>query len=116
MWCDLIHRDAAGTLWASQSAYTVDPILNEGGLENKSVDVGLAYKFDMGEAGRIRTRLDGTYLLNLIYRPGLGTALPGKEYDCAGKFGSVVRYRSPPSGGIASRPITTHPSRACRPA
>ena len=87
VWCDLIHRDAAGTLWASQSAYTVDPILNEGGLENKSVDVGLAYKFDMGDAGRIRTRLDGTYLLNLIYRPGLGTALPGKEYDCAGKFG-----------------------------
>jgi iron complex outermembrane receptor protein len=94
-WCDLIHRDAAGTLWASQSAYTVDTILNEGGLENKSIDVGLAYKFDLGAAGRIRTRLDGTYLLDLLYKPGLGTSLPGKEYNCAGHFGPSCEPATP---------------------
>jgi iron complex outermembrane receptor protein len=95
VWCDLVHRDAAGTLWASQSAYTYDTELNEGGLENKSVDVGLAYKLDLGAAGRVRTRLDGTYLLNLIYKPGLGTSLPGKEYDCAGKFGASCSPNTP---------------------
>jgi iron complex outermembrane receptor protein len=86
-WCDLVHRDAAGTLWASQSAYTVDPILNEGGLEYKGVDIGLAYKIDLGAIGRIRTRFDGTYLLDLLNKPGLGTALPGAEFNCAGRFG-----------------------------
>jgi outer membrane receptor protein involved in Fe transport len=90
VWCDLIHRDAGGTLWASLNAYTSDVILNEGGLENKSVDIGLAYKFDLGSAGRIRTRLDGTYLIDLIYRPGEGSTTPGaqgKPYNCAGYFG-----------------------------
>jgi outer membrane receptor protein involved in Fe transport len=87
VWCNLVHRDAGGTLWASLNAYTSDTILNEGGLEYKGADIGLAYKLDLGAAGRIRTRLDGTYLLNLIYRPGLGTALEGKSYDCAGQFG-----------------------------
>jgi iron complex outermembrane recepter protein len=82
-WCQAIHRDANGTLWASPQAYTVDPLLNIGGLQNKSVDLGLAYRFDMGAAGRLRMRLDGTYLLNLKISPGGGVA----TYDCAGKFG-----------------------------
>jgi len=81
-WCNLVHRDPAGTLWASQSAYTFDPLLNEGGLEYKGVDIGLAYRFDLGSFGRVRTRLDGTYLNSLTYSPG---AAP--SYDCAGKFG-----------------------------
>ena len=90
VWCNLVHRDAGGTLWASLNAYTSDVILNEGGLENKSVDIGLAYKFDLGAAGRIRTRLDGTYLLDLLYRPGQGSTIPnavGTPYNCAGYFG-----------------------------
>jgi iron complex outermembrane receptor protein len=81
-WCNLIHRDPAGTLWASQSAYTVDTILNEGGLEYKGVDIGLAYKFNLGSWGRLRTRMDGTYLKSLVYSPGAGAS-----YDCAGRFG-----------------------------
>ena len=82
-WCQAIHRDSGGSLWASPQGYTIDPLLNLGQLENKSVDLGLAYRFDMGSAGRLRTRLDGTYLLNLIITPGGGS----KSYDCAGYFG-----------------------------
>jgi iron complex outermembrane recepter protein len=81
-WCSLIHRDAAGTLWASLNAYTIDPILNEGGLEYKGVDLGLAYRFDLGAFGRVRTRFDGTWLKSLTYTPGAGSS-----YDCAGHFG-----------------------------
>jgi outer membrane receptor protein involved in Fe transport len=81
-WCQRIHRDPAGTLWASQSAYTIDGILNEGAEEYKGIDIGLAYKFNLGNFGRIRTRLDGTWLKSLVYTPGAGSA-----YDCAGRFG-----------------------------
>ena len=82
-WCQAIHRDPNGTLWASPQGYTVDPLLNIGGLENKSIDLGLAYRLDLGALGRLRTRLDGTYLLNLKINPGGGVA----TYDCAGFFG-----------------------------
>jgi outer membrane receptor protein involved in Fe transport len=81
-WCQRIHRDPAGTLWASQSAYTIDGILNEGAEEYKGIDIGLAYKFNLGTFGRIRTRLDGTWLKSLVFTPGAGSS-----YDCAGRFG-----------------------------
>jgi iron complex outermembrane recepter protein len=81
--CELIHRDPNGTLWASPQGYTMDPLLNIAGLENKSVDVGMAYRFRMGELGTLRSRLDGTYLLHLITNPGGGVG----AFDCAGSFG-----------------------------
>jgi iron complex outermembrane recepter protein len=81
--CQLVHRDPNGTLWASNQGYTDDPILNIAGLENKSIDVGLAYRFDMGGLGKLRSRLDGTYLLHLITNPGGGIT----PYDCSGHFG-----------------------------
>jgi outer membrane receptor protein involved in Fe transport len=82
MWCDLVHRDGAGTLWASPDGYTYDPLLNEGGLEYRGLDLGLAYKFLMGPFGDLRTRLDGTWLKDLIYSPSAA-----KAYNCAGRFG-----------------------------
>ena len=84
-WCDLIHRDAGGTLWASPSGYVVDPLLNEGGLEYRGLDIGLAYKLGFGPFGDLRARLDGTWLKNLIYTPGGPGSSP--SYDCAGRFG-----------------------------
>jgi outer membrane receptor protein involved in Fe transport len=81
--CQMVHRDPNGTLWASPQGYTVDPQLNLAGLQNKSVDVALAYHFDMGGAGRLRTRLDGTYLINLLTT--IGGVVP--TYDCAGHYG-----------------------------
>jgi iron complex outermembrane receptor protein len=77
-----VHRDPGGTLWASPQGYTVDPLINLGQLENKGIDVGLAYNMSMGNAGRLRTRLDGGYLLKLKITPG-----GGAEFDCAGYFG-----------------------------
>ena len=82
VWCNLIHRDPAGTLWASQSGYTVDPLLNEGALHYKGVDIGLAYRINLGQFGKLRTRMDGTWLKSLLYSPGASPS-----YDCAGRFG-----------------------------
>jgi outer membrane receptor protein involved in Fe transport len=82
VWCQAIHRDSNGTLWASPQGYTVDPLVNLAGLQNKSVDVSLGYRFNMGDWGKLRSRLDGTYLLKLITQPGAGA-----PFDCAGRFG-----------------------------
>ena len=88
--CLLVHRNSSGSLWSSSLGYTYDPLQNEGELENKSFDVGLAYKFGMGKYGQLRARLDGSYLQKLEYTPaplpGSVTAPPA-AYDCAGKFG-----------------------------
>src|SRR5438105_2660300 len=80
--CKLIHRDSNGTLWASPQGYTTDPLVNLNQLENKGIDVGLGYRFDMGTWGRLRGRFDGGYLLKLTITPG---ASP--PYDCKGRFG-----------------------------
>ena len=89
--CQLVHRDSNGTLWASPQGYTDDPLLNIAGLENKSVDVGMAYRWNMGQWGRLHSRLDGTYLLHLITNPGGGT----QPFDCAGRFGPACSPVTP---------------------
>jgi iron complex outermembrane receptor protein len=82
LWCGLIHRNAAGSLWSSEQGYTIDGLLNEGGLENKGLDLGLAYRVDLGRAGRLRSRFDGGYLLKLLFTPAAASS-----FDCRGKFG-----------------------------
>jgi outer membrane receptor protein involved in Fe transport len=89
-WCAMIHRDVNGTLQQSPDGYTIDPLVNLNKLENKSVDLGLAYRVDMGGLGKLRTRLDGTYLLHLITTPG-----GGAPFDCAGRFGSSCAPATP---------------------
>jgi iron complex outermembrane receptor protein len=80
--CQMIHRNVGGSLWSSPQGYTMDPLLNLSSLENEGIDLGLAYRLNMGPAGKLRTRLDGGYLKKLITTPG---AAP--KYDCAGRFG-----------------------------
>jgi len=90
MFCQMIHRDADGTLWESPQGYTADPLVNLAGLQNKSIDLGLGYRLDMGGLGKLRARLDGTYLLKLITTPGAGPS-----YDCAGRFGPSCEPATP---------------------
>jgi iron complex outermembrane recepter protein len=79
-----IHRNAAGSLWSSPDGYVIDPLVNTGGVRNKSIDVGVGYRQSIGKVGQLRARLDGTSLMNLLFTPG-GGAPP---YDCAGHFGN----------------------------
>jgi hypothetical protein len=95
-----IHRNAVGSLWSNPSGYVIDPLINLGGLRNKSVDVGLAYRQSIGKVGQLRARFDGTYLLNLITT--VTTPAGSTSYDCAGHFGvscqpvtPKVRFRLP---------------------
>jgi iron complex outermembrane recepter protein len=86
-----IHRNPAGSLWSSPSGYVIDPLVNTGGVENKSIDVGVGYRQNIGKAGGLRARLDGTYLKNLLFTPGGGAA----PYDCAGRFGPTCAPATP---------------------
>ena len=52
VWCQKIHRSPLGDLWTSSQGYVIDPLLNEGGLENKGIDLGMAYRVDMGGLGK----------------------------------------------------------------
>jgi iron complex outermembrane receptor protein len=97
VWCQKIHRSALGDLWTSSQGYIVDPLLNEGGLENKGIDLGMAYRLDMGSWGKFRSRLDAGYLLNLLYTPATVGGIPGKPYDCAGQFGMTCSAQTPPT-------------------
>jgi iron complex outermembrane recepter protein len=97
VWCQKIHRTPLGDLWTSSQGYIVDPLLNEGGLQNKGIDLGMAYRLDMGSWGKFRSRLDAGYLLKLLYTPGAAGGIAGKPYDCAGQFGQTCSANAPPA-------------------
>jgi len=83
--CNLIHRDSNGTLFASQKGFITDTLLNVGSLEEKGVDVDIAYRFDMGAIGKLTTNLTGTYVNAYDITP---IALnPGSGFNCAGFYG-----------------------------
>jgi iron complex outermembrane receptor protein len=86
-WCGLFHRNAAGSVWTSNDGYAVDNLINEGGEENKSYDIAMNYKIDMGKFGDVRTRMVGTYLAKLEFTPGALGAVGASAYNCAGMFG-----------------------------
>jgi iron complex outermembrane receptor protein len=84
--CNLIHRDSNGTLWASQSqAYILDTLVNVGSLEEKGVDVDIAYRFDMGDLGKLTSALTGTYINAYDVTPI--QLNPGTGFNCAGFYG-----------------------------
>ena len=87
-----IHRNAVGSLWSNPLGYVIDPLVNTGGEESKSIDVGLGYRQPLGNAGTLRARLDGTYLLHLLFTPGGPNPTP---YDCAGHFGPTCSPVTP---------------------
>lgn len=80
--CDLIHRDSNGSLFAGNSGI-VDTNLNTGTLRTQGVDVQAGYALGMGGFGHMAFNLVGTYVKKLETEPlaGLGS------YDCAGLFG-----------------------------
>jgi outer membrane receptor protein involved in Fe transport len=91
--CDNIHRDSAGTLWASTEGYVNDPTLNLGALQSRGVDVTANYKLDLESAGKLSFYYAGTYTAQFITEPGglLGTA----SYNCAGYYGETCGVPDP---------------------
>jgi iron complex outermembrane recepter protein len=89
--CDLVHRDATGSLWLSTSGYVDDPTLNLGSLQTRGVDFAAAYHLDAGSVGKFAFDFNGTYTASLITQPLPG----GGSYDCAGYYGNTCGTPAP---------------------
>ncbi len=85
-YCNLIHRDANGSLWLSNNGFVDDTNNNGLALQQKGVDVDLSYGFSMGSMGKLRLNLNGTYIISAITTAV--QALPDTSYDCAGYYGT----------------------------
>ena len=88
--CNLVHRDANGSLFLSNQGFVQDTTLNTGSLKTTGVDVNASYRSDLsalglGDYGSVSANMNGTYLDTLITQPLPG----GPSYDCAGLYGLV---------------------------
>jgi iron complex outermembrane recepter protein len=94
--CNLIQRDANGSLFQTENGFITATNLNVGGLQTRGIDVQGSYAHKFGGLGTLNVSLVGTYLKNQIFDTGvdLGTDINGKG-DCAGFYGSTCGNPNP---------------------
>ena len=85
LFCDLIHRNSIGSLWLSSAGYVTDTLANVGRLQEKGIDIDIAYAYDLGSFGRLHSELNGTWINDYNITPL--EASPGTERNCAGYWG-----------------------------
>jgi iron complex outermembrane receptor protein len=94
--CNLVHRDAGGSLFLSNQGFVQDTTLNTGSLKTSGVDVNLEYHTDLsaiglGDHGSVSAKLVGTWLDSLQTQPLPG----GPSYDCKGLYGLTCGEPAP---------------------
>jgi len=84
--CNLVHRNANGSLWANPLGYVIDTEINAGALGTRGIDLKGRYRQELPSGfGSLVFGLEGTYLMSLSTTP-----VPGQgSYDCAGYFGDI---------------------------
>jgi iron complex outermembrane receptor protein len=80
--CNLIHRDAQGSLWRSPNGFVVDTNLNAGELSTRGVDFGMSYSHPLGAMGNLSWNTVGTWLDELRVNP-----VGDPDYNCVGFHG-----------------------------
>lgn len=89
--CNMVHRDGAGSIWFSDQGYVADPLENLGYEHERGVDVAVNYREDMGRLGALDYNLNGTFVGSFLVEPY--PAAPGRPasgvYNCAGYFGAT---------------------------
>jgi len=80
--CNLIRRDAQGSLWRSNNGFVIDTNLNAGGLSTRGVDFGVSYSHSLGGVGNLSFNSVGTWLDYLITDP-----IGDTNYNCVGFHG-----------------------------
>src|SRR6185437_14502311 len=53
LFCSMVHRDSAGSLWFSPLGYVDDPLLNLGFEKTAGVDVSVNYTQSVGNLGSV---------------------------------------------------------------
>lgn len=90
--CDLVQRDASGSIFRTSNGFVTDLAQNIGKLKTSGIDVQAAYSHEIGNAGRLNLSFVGTYLDELISNPGV----PGVEdTECVGLFGNICGTPNP---------------------
>jgi iron complex outermembrane receptor protein len=84
LYCNNIHRSAIGSLWIGNTGYVTDLLANVGKLQEKGVDLDVAYSLDVGQMGKLHFGLVGTYLNAYDVTPN---STSGASYNCAGYYG-----------------------------
>lgn len=91
--CGLIQRSPGnGSLYLGQTGFVTNTNVNIGGLKTRGIDVLAAYKFDfedvgIGLGGGLGFDFVGTYLDQLITRPGSVSDDGNTQYECKGYYG-----------------------------
>jgi iron complex outermembrane recepter protein len=85
LFCSMVHRDNAGSIWFSTAGYVDDPLLNLGFEQEKGIDVSTNYTRQIGFLGSLRFNLIGTYTASFVTEPYPGSG----NYNCAGYFGAT---------------------------
>ena len=98
LFCNLINRSSIGSLWIGETGFVVDTNQNIGKVEERGVDVDLAYTADMGGLGKLRSSFTGTWIDVFNVRP-VGD-LESTQYDCAGFYGPSCS-----NGNYAGTPV-----------
>jgi outer membrane receptor protein involved in Fe transport len=82
--CNLVRRDATGTLWLPGGGQIVATNINLAHYQVQGIDFGASYNQRIGAMGSFGVNFNGSYLQKWEYEPfkGLGT------FDCAGLYGS----------------------------
>ena len=88
--CNLIVRDAQGSLWRSPNGFVIDTNLNTGTLETRGIDWGVSYSHSLGGIGTLSFNTVGTWLDKLVPTP-VGT----DGYNCVGFHGVTCGTPTP---------------------
>ena len=88
--CDLINRDASGSLFLTPAANIQNTTQNVGGLKTDGIDVGANFQYPV-LAGNLVLDYVGTYLFGLEVQDLPTTGF----YDCVGFYGTVCGAPNP---------------------
>jgi len=88
--CDLIQRNAAGSLWLTSEGYVEDLPTNVGGFRTRGVEFNGNYSREVGGLGTLSLNVVGTMLDKYEVDNGLT-----EVYDCAGYFGPTCGTPAP---------------------
>ena len=94
--CGQVNRDPAGSLFETPNGFVIDTLQNIGGIETAGYDLDASYSFDIGNAGRLRFGLIGTYLDKYEVTPQTGIT-----YDCVALYGGICTSGDPNGAPVA---------------
>jgi outer membrane receptor protein involved in Fe transport len=89
--CNLIHRDATGSVGLTNNGYVQGQYVNAGSLQTSGIDFTGSYNVSLQSYGGLVFAFNGTDLETLKSQPIKG----GSKYDCAGFYGQTCGTPSP---------------------